>query len=92
MSIKISISEKYIGGKAHTLGICNDLVGGKRRIHSAFTRIHQEVPGNAPLLNPIDSGVFSGVPTLNRNPNEEFEQIYYFIIYLNQYNSDLDHS
>ena len=48
------------------------------------------IPGSAPLLNPIDPGGFFGVPTLNRNPNEEFEQIDYFIIYLNQYNFDSD--
>ncbi len=50
------------------------------------------IPGNAPLLNPVFPGVFSGVSTLNRNFNKEFEQIYYFIIYLNQYIFDLDNS
>ena len=47
-------------------------------------------PGSAIFLNPIDPGGFSGVSTLNRNPTEELEQIYYFVIYLNQYNFDLN--
>ena len=32
------------------------------------------IPEIAPLLNPVDPGGFFGVPTLTRNPYEEFEQ------------------
>ena len=39
MSTKISASEKFIEGQTHTLGICEDLIGGQNRIHRPYASL-----------------------------------------------------
>ena len=39
VSTKISASEKFIGGQTHTLGICDDLIGGQNRIHRPYASL-----------------------------------------------------